>query len=163
MSEQEATQQVEEQPNGETAIDWEAKYKEAQSHSREWEKKAKANKAAADELDKLKQAQMTETEKLQSRNTALEAQVSELQAQIDRARWIEEVAQETGVSSKLLGLIAADSKEVLLDRAQAVADEYAKDAPKSSVPVVLGSGKHVEADLGKGTPQADFEAFMKAL
>ncbi|KFI94562.1 hypothetical protein [Bifidobacterium stellenboschense] len=33
-----------------TPTDWEAKYREAVSRSREWEKRAKDNKAAADEL-----------------------------------------------------------------------------------------------------------------
>lgn len=163
MSEQEALQAEATEPNGETAIDWEAKYKEAVSHSRDWEKKAKANKAAADELNELKQSQMSEQEKLQSKNAELEKELSELRAEKDRATWIREVSSETGVSADLLALIAADSKEALLERAKTVSEQLSKDAPKTSVPVVLGSGKHVEASLGKGSPQADFNAFMKEI
>lgn len=44
-------------------VDWEAKYRETLSHSREWEKRAKDNKDAADELAKVKAAAMTEQEK----------------------------------------------------------------------------------------------------
>ncbi|MFD0078938.1 hypothetical protein ACFVIY_41995 [Streptomyces sp. NPDC127166] len=43
--------------------DWEAKYREAVSHSRDWEKHAKENKNAATELEPLKAAAMTEQEK----------------------------------------------------------------------------------------------------
>lgn len=161
MSEQDAAQAAEAQPEGEAPIDWEAKYKEAVSHSRDWEKKAKANKAAADELNELKQAQMSEQEKLQSQNAELERELSELRAERDRASWVREASAETGVPADLLALIAADSKETLLEHAKTVAGQLGKDAPKSSVPVILGSGKHVEAGSGQGSPQADFNAFMK--
>ncbi|WP_420868076.1 hypothetical protein [Bifidobacterium simiarum] len=52
------------EPHGEQQpTDWEAKYREAVSHSREWEKRAKDNKAAADELQQLKESQLSESEK----------------------------------------------------------------------------------------------------
>ncbi|MER6515088.1 hypothetical protein [Nonomuraea sp. NPDC001636] len=46
-----------------SGTDWEAKYRESVTHSREWEKRAKANSAAADELEQLKASNMTEQEK----------------------------------------------------------------------------------------------------
>lgn len=58
------------EPHGEQSTDWEAKYREAVSHSREWEKRAKDNKAAADELQQLKESQMCEQQKAEAKTIA---------------------------------------------------------------------------------------------
>ena len=67
------TPDVIEQPNDGESVDWEAKYKAMQQHSREWEKLAKANKGAAEELERMKNAQMSEQEKANARADAAEA------------------------------------------------------------------------------------------
>ena len=63
------------EPHGEQQpTDWEAKYREVVSHSREWEKRAKDNKAAADELQQLKESQMSEQQKAEAKTAKLQTE-----------------------------------------------------------------------------------------
>ena len=75
------------EPHGEAQqTDWESKYREAVSHSREWEKRAKDNKAAADELQQLNEANMSEQQK----------------AEKQTAEWRAQVAEESGLPANLI-------------------------------------------------------------
>lgn len=152
------------EPNGEEAIDYKAKYEETLKHSRDWEKRAKANKAAKDELDKLKEAQMTETEKLQKQVSDYKAAMDALQAEKDKAAWVKEISAETGVKAEALELIGANDRDDLLAKANALAAIYgAKDEePAPSVPVVLGDGNHAD-HTPAGSAEADFAQFFNQL
>lgn len=147
-------------PNGDTApVDWEAKYNEMKQYSREWEHKAKANKDAADELAALKEAQMSEQEKLKQQLADATARADALQAERDKKQWIDEVSTETGVPSDLLELVSAADRDDLMAKAEKLADKYSTKA-QSTVPVVLGDGKH--ADIKQtGSAKDDFAQFMK--
>lgn len=72
-------------------VDWEAKYKEMQAHSREWEARAKANKTAADEADKARREA-----------DELKAQLEAVTADRQQAAWRDEAAKEAGVPASLL-------------------------------------------------------------
>ncbi len=113
--------------------DWKAE-------ARKWEARAKENKGKADELDALKEAQMTESEKQQKELEEVKGKLSALQREKERAGWIDEVSQKTGLSVAQLKAIAAESKEELAEKAQLFAQT--KEPEKKDLPVVLGDGKH---------------------
>ena len=135
-------------------VDYKAKYEQMRAHSREWEKKAKANAQAAEELEQLKASQMSDIERIQKQYEEEKARADRLQAASDRAQWVAEVSKETGVPADLLGLMAAESKEDLAEKAAGLAERYGdKGGGKpQTVPVVLGDGRH--ADEPK--PAGDF-------
>ena len=159
--ETQGNQQVEQgEPNGaQEPTDWEAKYNELKKHSREWERKAKANKDAADELAALKESQMSESEKLQKQLADATARADALQAEKDRAEWVNEVSKATGVPADLLSLISASDRDDLMSKAEGLKDRYST-TNTATVPVVLGDGKH--ADIKEtGSAKDDFSRFMK--
>ncbi|WP_236034304.1 DUF4355 domain-containing protein [Bifidobacterium saguinibicoloris] len=91
------------EPHGEPSpTDWEAKYREAVSHSREWEKRAKDNKAAADELQQLKESQMSETQRAEARTAKLQKELDALKAEKQTNEWRSQVAEETGLPANLI-------------------------------------------------------------
>ncbi|MBT1166733.1 helicase [Bifidobacterium simiarum] len=102
------------------STDWEAKYREAVSHSREWEKRAKDNKAAADELQQLKESQMSEAQKAEARTARLQKELDRLRAEKQANAWRTQVAEETGLPA---GLIVGDSLESMQAHAKAI-NEY---------------------------------------
>lgn len=149
------------EPNGEAAqpVDWEAKYNELKKHSREWEKLAKQRKGAADELAALKESQMSESEKLQKQLADATARADALQAEKDRAEWVNEVSKSTGVPADVLSLISASDRDDLMGKAEGLKDRFSTSA-NATVPVVLGDGKH--ADIKEtGSAKDDFSRFMK--
>lgn len=151
--ETEPMEETQAQPEtGGAEVDYRAKYEDMRRHAREWEKKAKANAEAADELEKLKQSQMSEAERMQRRYEEEKARADALQSEKDRAAWVREVSDETGVPSDLLALIAADSKEELAERAEGLRERYGNHAEgrAQTVPVVLGDGRHAEHAEPKG-------------
>nr|DAV64849.1 MAG TPA: Major head protein [Bacteriophage sp.] len=97
--------------------DWEAKYRDAISHSREWESRAKANKAAADELEALKQSQLSETEKLTHRAEKAEKALADLQALQQRTAWKDAASEKYGVPASLL---SGDTEEAIEENAKAL-------------------------------------------
>lgn len=123
-------------------VDWEAKYKEAIAHSRKWEKRANANSKAQEELDKLKKSQMSEIERATAERDEYKALAESLQAEKERASWVSEVSKETKVPTDLLGMISAENKEDLLEKAKSLADRFANS--NGGVPVVLGDGTHAK-------------------
>ena len=149
------------EPNGEAAqpVDWEAKYNELKKHSREWEKLAKQRKGAADELAALKESQMSESEKLQKQLADATARADALQAEKDRAEWVNEVSKSTGVPADVLSLISASDRDDLMSKAEGLKDRFSTST-NATVPVVLGDGKH--ADIKEtGSAKDDFSRFMK--
>ncbi|KAB8289316.1 helicase [Bifidobacterium ramosum] len=109
------------EPHGETKpTDWEAKYREAVSHSREWEKRAKDNKAAADELQQLKESQMSEAQKAEARTAKLQKELDTLKAEKQTSAWRSQVAEESGLPANL---IVGDSLEAMQAHAKAI-NEY---------------------------------------
>lgn len=149
------------EPNGEAGqpIDWEAKYNELKKHSREWEKLAKQRKGAADELAALKESQMSESEKLQKQLADATARADALQAEKDRAEWVNEVSKSTGVPADVLSLISASDRDDLMGKAEGLKDRFSTST-NATVPVVLGDGKH--ADIKEtGSAKDDFSRFMK--
>ncbi len=83
-------------------IDWQAKYEEMRSHSRDWEKKAKANQSAADELQKLKEQSMSDMEKAEARANEAEKQLAAIKAEQERTESAKRVSNETKVPLELL-------------------------------------------------------------
>lgn len=149
------------EPNGEAtpSVDWEAKYNELKKHSREWEKLAKQRKGAADELAALKESQMSESEKLQKQLADATARADALQAEKDRAEWVNEVSKSTGVPADVLSLISASDRDDLMSKAEGLKDRFSTST-NATVPVVLGDGKH--ADIKEtGSAKDDFSRFMK--
>lgn len=149
------------EPNGEAtpSVDWEAKYNELKKHSREWEKLAKQRKGAADELAALKESQMSESKKLQKQLADATARADALQAEKDRAEWVNEVSKSTGVPADVLSLISASDRDDLMSKAEGLKDRFSTST-NATVPVVLGDGKH--ADIKEtGSAKDDFSRFMK--
>lgn len=100
-----ASGSAQEDANAETAddsTDWEAKYREAVSHSRTWEKRAKENSAAAAELEKLKAEKLTETERATARAEKAEKELAALKHGTEVTNWKVAAAKETGVPVDLL-------------------------------------------------------------
>lgn len=153
---QESTEQAAE-------TNWQAKYEEMRTHSREWEKLAKANKAAADELDALKQAQMTETEKLNARAEKAEAELAALKAAAAAQEHIANVAKDSGVPSEILGFCADTDK---LDDFAAAVKAYAQTAaqPQQQVPpVAFSTGARIVSGNEKKISKSDqFAAALEA-
>ncbi|PJM72342.1 helicase [Bifidobacterium primatium] len=129
------------EPHGEQPMDWEAKYREAVSHSREWEKRAKDNKAAADELQQLKEAQMTEQQKAEARTAKLQKELDALKAEKQAAAWRSQVAEETGLPANL---IVGDSLEAMKEHAKAIGD-YVEARTGRQLPKVTDPGRHPQS------------------
>lgn len=100
----------ENQPNDPTekveVIDWEAKFNEMKTHSREWEKRSKENKSALEELSK-------ERDSLSQQLSEIQAERDKLQASND----VFSVATEYGVSGELL---RGSTREELEEHAKAL-------------------------------------------
>lgn len=108
------------EPHGETQqVDWEARYREAVSHSREWEKRAKDNKAAADELQQLRESRMSEAQKAQAKADRLQKELDALKAAQQATAWRSQVADETGLPASL---ITGDSLESMQAHAKAIGE-----------------------------------------
>lgn len=128
---------------GEEEIDYKAKYEEALAHSRKWEARAKENAKAAEDLKEA-------TARLEEAN----AKVSAAEAEKERARWVTQAAEATGVPADVLASFAAESAEDLMARAEAVSAHFKRDA----MPVVPGDGATPEK-----RPVDDERAFVRAL
>ena len=111
--------------------DWEAKYREAVSHSREWEKRAKDNKAAADELQQLKESQMSEAQKAEARTAKLQKELDQLKAEKQAAEWRAQVAADTGLPANL---IVGDSLEAMQAHAKAINGYVESRMPRTGIP-----------------------------
>ncbi|KFI86216.1 hypothetical protein BREU_1385 [Bifidobacterium reuteri DSM 23975] len=119
---QEATE-----PHGEAqTTDWEAKYREAVSHSRKWEQRAKDNSAAAAELEKLKESSLSEAEKTAKRLKELESENAAMKAERQHAEWAAQVSKDTCVPADLLH---GDSLEAMGEYAKKL-DQWAHPKPK---------------------------------
>lgn len=132
--------------NQEEPVDWEAKYKAMQQHSREWEKLAKANKNAADELEKMKAAQMSETEKAEARAQAAEAALAEMKAELARADAAKAIAEETGVPVEFLEYCSDE------DAMREFAEKFAKRKPPvapNAVARVFTNGENQPSNADK--------------
>ncbi|KAA8828310.1 heavy metal transporter [Bifidobacterium tissieri] len=115
------------EPHGEaTQTDWEAKYREAVSHSRKWEQRAKDNSAAAAELEKLKESSLSEAEKTAKRLKELETENTAMKAERQHAEWAAQVSKDTGVPVELLH---GDSLEAMSEYAKKL-DQWAHPKPK---------------------------------
>ncbi|RSX53788.1 helicase [Bifidobacterium goeldii] len=125
------------EPHGEQSTDWEAKYREAISHSREWEKRTKDNKAAADELEQLKESQMSEQQKAEARTTKLQKELDQLKTGKQQNAWRSQVANESGLPATL---IVGDSLEAMQEHAKAI-NEYmaAKAGRRTIIPAHAGN------------------------
>lgn len=135
----------------EAEVDWETKFREARTHSREWERRAKANESAAKELEKLKDANKSELERAQERAAAAEAKLKSLQAEKDIAEWRQEVAKETGVPADIL---SGSTKEEIEDHAKLLAQYIKHD----SAPYISSDGHKP-----KRTAKSSKEAFAEAI
>ena len=125
------------EPHGEQSTDWEAKYREAVSHSREWEKRAKDNKAAADELQQLKESRMSEQQKAETRTARLQKELDQLKAEKQAGEWRSKVATDTGLPANL---IVGDSLEAMQAHAKAIG-EYVAARTGRQLPKVTDPGR----------------------
>ncbi|MCH9274994.1 helicase [Bifidobacterium amazonense] len=125
------------EPHGEQSTDWEAKYREAVSHSREWEKRAKDNKAAADELQQLKESQMSEQQKNEARTARLQKELDQLKAEKQASEWRAQVVEESGLPANL---IVGDSLEAMQEHAKAI-NEYVTAKTGRQLPKVADPGR----------------------
>lgn len=133
------TPDVIEQPNDGEPVDWEAKYKAMQQHSREWEKLAKANKGAAEELERMKNAQMSEQEKANARADAAEAELAKFKAEAERMNAAKQISQETGVPFEFLEFCA--DEDAMREFAEKYATQNAPTAPRAVGRVIKGGEK----------------------
>lgn len=150
MAEEAIENQGTEEPQGAEgkaeAIDWEAKFKEAQKESRKWESRAKANKSAADELSKAKEA----TKTVEERIAALESENQSYKAQAARTALVADVAKETGLPVDVISLLSGEDAETLAEQAQLIAEltktkggaPYAEEAGRKQKP-----GKMSKSDI----------------
>lgn len=135
-------QQVDEveEPHGDEAVDWEAKYREAVAESRKWEQRSKANKEKADRWDAYEQEGLSEAEKLAKRAEEAEAELAQLRASAQHEKDATEVSKETGVPRSLLAYCA--DREAM----EAFAKEYGQGEKTPSAPqapasrVIRGEG-----------------------
>ncbi|KAB5608406.1 DUF4355 domain-containing protein [Bifidobacterium jacchi] len=134
-------------PHGEQSTDWEAKYREAVSHSREWEKRAKDNKAAADELQQLKESQMSEQQKAEARTAKLQKELDALKAEKQAAEWRSQVAADTGLPANL---IVGDSLEAMQSHAKAINEYVESRMPKNGIPAPTDGTVQPEEPRSKG-------------
>lgn len=148
-------EQVEEQtPNGDEAIDWEAKYRDAVKHSREWERRSKENKEAAEELERLRTERMSESEKLQARAEKAEAELSRLNAENERTAAAREISAVSDVPLELL-MFCSDREHM-----EQFAELYKQSAHVSSAPKMQQS--RVVRDTSTPTSNRDVFAEMAA-
>lgn len=124
--------------DGET-VDWEAKYKAMQQHSREWEKLAKANKGAAEELERMKNAQMTEQEREKARADAAEAELAKFKAEAERMDAARQIAKETGVPYEFLEYCA--NEDAMREFAEKFANQNTPTAPRAVGRIIKGDEK----------------------
>ena len=149
-----ATEEVEAQePHGEEAIDWEARYKEAVAQSRKWEERAKANKERADKWDAYEQEGLSEAEKLAKRAESAEAELAQLKAAAQHDADAAEVAKETGVPVHFLAYCA--DREAM----EAFAKEYQSDAKVPTAP----QGPQSRIITGEGSKRTSADRFAEAL
>lgn len=136
------------EPHGEPlTTDWEAKYREAVSHSREWEKRAKDNKAAADELQQLKESQMSEAQKAEARTAKLQKELDQLKAEKQSAEWRAQVAEESKLPANL---IAGSTLEEMQANAKAIGEYVASLTPKNGIPAPTDGTVQPEDPRSKG-------------
>ncbi|KAB5606678.1 helicase [Bifidobacterium jacchi] len=135
------------EPHGEPQTDWEAKYREAVSHSREWEKRAKDNKAAADELQQLKESQMSEAQKAEARTAKLQKELDALKAEKQAGEWRAQVAEESGLPANL---IVGDSLEAMQAHAKAISEYVESRMPKNGIPKPTDGSVQPEDPRSKG-------------
>ncbi|PLS29931.1 helicase [Bifidobacterium margollesii] len=125
-------------PHGEEQqTDWEAKYREAVTHSREWEKRAKDNKAAADELQQLKESQMSEQQKAEAKTARLQKELDALKAEKQADEWRSQVAAESGLPANL---ITGSTLEEMQAHAKAIG-EYVASKTGRQLPNVTDPGR----------------------
>ncbi|PLS31559.1 helicase [Bifidobacterium margollesii] len=135
-------------PHGEEQqTDWEAKYREAVTHSREWEKRAKDNKAAADELQQLKEANMSEQQKAEARTAKLQKELDALKAEKQAGEWRSQVAAESGLPASL---IVGDSLEAMQAHAKAIGEYVESRLPKTGIPKPTDGSVPPEDPRSKG-------------
>lgn len=127
------------EPTDTETVDWEAKYKEMQKHSREWEKRAKAAEPAAKKLADIEEASKSELEKAQAALAAVQRDVAEKEAAALRAQ----VALEKGLTpSQAKRLVGASREELEADADELLADLKASKSPVAPTPE--GQGKQGE-------------------
>lgn len=120
------SQDASEPHGGAQQTDWEAKYREAVSHSRKWEQLAKDNSMAAAELEKLKESSLSEAEKTEKRLKALESENAAMKAEKQHAEWAAQVSKDTGIPVELLH---GDSLEAMTEYAKRL-DQWTHPKPQ---------------------------------
>lgn len=140
-----STQDDAESGKDETSTDWEAKYRDAISHSREWEKRAKANASAAEELEKLKAEKLTETERATARAEKAEKELAALKHGAEVTSWKVAAAKETGVP---VDLLRGDTEDEIKTHASALKSflETASKPKAASVSNPTGTPKSAGDD-----------------
>lgn len=166
----EVTTAVETPPEAEsaqTAVDWEARFKESQEHSRKWEERSKANKDAADRLSALEEASKTEAQKVAER--AEQAEKASLADRAELARL--KAAVKHGLSEEDLDLLGTHgTPDEIAARAEKLAKRLsAVDAAKAKAKDFGGgdrgkdvagkSGQLSKDDMKRMTPEAIDKAY----
>jgi hypothetical protein len=149
------------------AVDWEARFKESQEHSRKWEERSKANKDAADRLSALEEAGKTEAQKAAAR-----AELAEKASVADRAELARlKAAVKHGLSEEDLDLLGTHgTADEIAARAEKLAKRLkAVDAVKAKskdfgggdrgTDVAGKSGQLSADDMKKMTPEAIDKAY----
>lgn len=127
------------EPTDAGTVDWEAKYKEMQKHSREWEKRAKAAEPAAKKLADIEEASKSELEKAQAALAQVQKDAAEKEAAALRAQ----VALEKGLTpSQAKRLVGSSREELETDADELLADLKASKSP--AAPTTEGQGKQGE-------------------
>jgi predicted DNA binding CopG/RHH family protein len=126
------------------AVDWEARFKESQEHSRKWEERSKANKDAADRLSALEEASKTEAQKVADR--AEQAEKASLADRAELARM--KAAVKFGLSEDDLDLLGTHG----------TADEIAARAEKLAKRLKAADAAKAKPNFGGGDRGGDVAA-----
>jgi len=145
----EATEVVQDEPQGKPEIDWKAE-------ARKWEQRAKADHEAANSWREFELSQKTEYDKLADELNRYKSEASEASAKLMKL----EVAAQKGVPTEALDLLPGSSREELEAAADKllslIAEQSKPNAPKPD----LNQGKPATAG---SSPADQFAAALSNL
>ena len=136
---QEQTERKAEEPHG-SEPDYKAMYEKAVAESRKWEKRSKDNAEKAKKLDELTAGEAS----LEDRIAKLEADKKRLEDEKARAAVVAKVAEETGLSEKIVAALNGADEDTLKEQAAAVAALKPAGAPSAPE-----AGKFTREESGK--------------
>lgn len=153
MADEQSVEVQAEEPHGNDEPDYKALYEKAVAESRKWEKRSKDNAEKAKKLDELTAGE----ESLEDRIAKLEADKKRLEDEKARAAIVAKVAEETGLSEKIVAALNGTDEQTLKEQAAEVAALKPAGAPTAPE---AGRFPHEEAGKSSGEVFADLVGDM---